>query len=69
MKFFYKLSTGKSSSESPSGTHNISIPNGWGRQKYLGQFQKAVYNEQIDLNNITHKKEQRTEIRILTAGH
>ena len=37
-------------------TAKIKVPNGWGRQNYLGKAQKAVYKEQIDLNNIKEKR-------------
>ena len=56
MNIFYKLISRRPTANRESDVQTANIPNGWGRQKYLGSNQNAVYDEQIDLNNITRKR-------------
>ena len=46
------LSVKRENNATPEGI----CPNCWGRQKYEGEFFKAIHKEKIDLNNIDLKK-------------
>lgn len=56
MNWLEKIIAFSNSKKMNSRKTKVKVPNGWGRQNYLGKPQKAEFHEIVDLRNIDRKR-------------